>query len=104
MLFFPQRAYKLLDLYGHLKELGHPQYIQPLVNKFMKCSTTRVEADHRVCFTCLCFIITHVHVGSIVYRLFQACCPSHNTNIAELLTHNRYTISYSTWTITELLI
>ena len=71
--FLLQMVYKLLDLYNSLRELGHPQYIEPFMNKtFTKppakpsakpaskllgnppvkplaCGVSRTEADQRVC-------------------------------------------------------
>ena len=66
-------VYKLLDLYNSLRELGHPQYIEPFMNKTLTkppakpsakpaskllgnppvkplaCGVSRTEADQRVC-------------------------------------------------------
>ena len=44
----PQTAYKLLELYVRLRELGHPQYVQLFGSESLACSISREEADRRV--------------------------------------------------------
>ena len=44
----PQTAYKLLELYVRLRELGHPQYVQLFGSESLACGISREEADRRV--------------------------------------------------------
>ena len=49
MLFLPQTAYKLLELYVRLRELGHPEFIRhDVVTESLACAVDRGEADGRV--------------------------------------------------------
>ena len=47
-IYPPQTAYKLLELYVRLRELGHPQYVQLFGSVSLACSISREEADRRV--------------------------------------------------------
>ena len=47
-IYPPQTAYKLLELYVRLRELGHPQYVQLFGSESLACSISREEADRRV--------------------------------------------------------
>lgn len=78
----------MLDLYNSLRELGHPQYIEPFMNKTLTkppakpsakttrkllgnppvkplaCGVSRTEADQRVCV---------LDVYAYVYMQFSPC-------------------------------
>ena len=45
---FPQVAQKLLELYVRLKELGHPEYLEPMVTRTLHCYVLRSTADETV--------------------------------------------------------
>ena len=47
-IYPPQTAYKLLELYVRLRELGHPQYVQLFGSESLACTIDREEADRKV--------------------------------------------------------
>ena len=46
--------YKLLDLSVHLRELGHPEYIEFMMKESLNCAINRDEADQKVCVNVVC--------------------------------------------------
>ena len=49
-------ANKLLSLHLHLKELGHPRYLEPKVTLHLACNVDREQVDGEVC-------VHGIHVG-----------------------------------------
>ena len=96
-MFLLQTANKLLDLYNSLRELGHPQYIEPLMNKPLTkppakpsakptsellgnppvkpltCAINRREADQRVCvfavYTYVMHVSAHLRISCVKRRM-----------------------------------
>ena len=45
-----QTAKKLLDLYSRLRELGHPSYLDGVLEQMLSCKFTPEEANEKVGF------------------------------------------------------
>ena len=88
-VFSSQTAYKLLDLYVRLRELGHPQYIQPLVNESLTCAISREDAEERVCVcVCVCVAMTVRDIIELICsighpgpRILNIKCCCHRDNV-----------------------
>ena len=45
-----QVANKLFELHVHLKDLGHPDYLNPTVTRFLECKTHSESVDRKVLY------------------------------------------------------
>ena len=69
-LFLQQTAYKLLDLSLRLRDLGHPDYIEHMVNKSLSCAIIREEANQRVCASVVCMCVLTHHMNDSIARYY----------------------------------
>ena len=69
LCFSLQTVTKLLDLSMHLRELGHPQYIECTENKSLNCAISREEADQRVCM----YVCLFVSMCACIYVCAYGC-------------------------------